>query len=203
MLYKIFRSFFAIIIKIFGRYRIFGSENFPSSGSVIVVSNHVSNWDPLMVGVAMPRQVSFLAKEELFRIPLIGFLLRAWGIIPLKRGRGDREALSKSLELLKDGKVIGIFIEGKRNLKNPETMLKPQPGAAMLALKSGVPVVPVAVINTNRILRSFKRVKVIIGKPIHFDSKAELEGLDKKEQYSRISKEIILTIQGLIKKERA
>lgn len=202
MLYQIFRLIFAFVLKIIGRYQILGRENFPNSGPVIVVSNHISNWDPLMVGAAMPRQVGFLAKEELFRVPIVGFLLKTWGIIPLKRGRGDREALSKSLELLKDGKVIGIFIEGKRNLKNPETMLKPQPGAAMIALKSGVPVVPVAVINTNRVLRSFKRIKVFIGKPIQFASKAELEGLEKKEQYSKIGKEITLIIEDLMKKER-
>lgn len=200
MLYNIFKFIFSVILKILGRYQVFGEESFPSSGPAIVVSNHISNWDPLMVGVAMPRQVNFIAKSELSKIPLVGFLLKKWGVVPIKRGHSDREALSKSLELLKNGKVMGIFIEGKRNLGNPEIMIKPQPGAAMLALKSEVPVVPVAVINTNRILRSFKRIKVFIGKPLLFTSKEELEGLDRKEQYSQISKELIMTIEDLIKK---
>ncbi len=199
MLYKVFRAFFALIIKVFGRYQVIGSENFPDSGPVIVVSNHISNWDPPMVGVAMPRQVNFVAKQELFKIPLVGFLLRAWGCVPVKRGRGDREALTKSLELLRDGRAIGIFIEGKRNLENPDQMLKPQPGAAMIALKSGVPVIPVAVINTNRILRSFKKVKVIIGKPMQFSPHTISEDSNKKEQYTQISMELTNAIQELKK----
>jgi 1-acyl-sn-glycerol-3-phosphate acyltransferase len=202
VLYTIFKVIFAFILKVFGRYQVFGRQNLPDSGPLIIVSNHISNWDPLMVGVAIPRRVSFIAKEELFGIPLVGSLLKAWGMVPIKRGRIDREALSKPLELLKDKKVIGIFIEGKRNLKNPDTMLKPQPGAAMLTLRSGAPIVPVAVINTNRILRSFKRVKVFIGKPILFASKTELEGLEKKEQYSKIGRELTETIQELYRKGR-
>lgn len=200
MLYTIFKFLFAIIIKIFGRYQVYGRQNLPNNGPLVIVSNHISNWDPLMVGVAIPRKVSFIAKEELFKIPVVGFLMKAWGMIPIKRGRVDREALSKPLELLKDEKVIGIFIEGKRNLKNPANMLKPQPGAAMLALRSKAPVVPVAVINTNRILRSFKRVKVYIGEPIYFASRPELDGLEKKEQYSLISKELTEIIQELYRK---
>ncbi len=200
MLYTIFKFIFSLILKILGRYQVIGINNFPSSGPAIVVSNHISNWDPLMVGVAMPQPINFIAKSELSRIPLVGFLMKKWGVVSIKRGHSDREALSKSLELLKDGKVIGIFIEGKRNLGNPEIMIKPQPGAAMLALKSEVPIVPVAVINTNRILRSFKRIKVIIGKPILFSHKTDLEGLERKEQYSQVSQELIMTIQDLIKK---
>lgn len=203
MLYQIFRFLFSLFFKIICRYQVIGIDNFPSSGPVVVVSNHISNWDPLMVGAAMPRQINFIAKSELSKIPLVGYLLKAWGVVPIKRGHSDREALTKSLELLKNGKAIGIFIEGKRNLGNPEIMIKPQPGAAMLALKSAVPVVPVAVINTNRILRSLKRVKVIIGKPIDFSSKPNLKSLDRKEQYSRVSAELINTIQELVKKTRA
>jgi len=200
VLYTIFKYLFAFIIKIFGRYQVFGRQNLPNSGPLIIVSNHISNWDPLMVGAAIPRKVSFIAKGELFSIPLVGFLLKAWGMIPVKRGRIDREALSKPQELLNDEKVIGIFIEGKRNLKNPAIMLKPQPGAAMLALRSGAPVVPVAVINTNRLLRSFKRVKVFIGKPILFSSRTELEGLEKKEQYSAIGNELTEIIQEMYRR---
>jgi 1-acyl-sn-glycerol-3-phosphate acyltransferase len=199
VIYQIFKFLFSLFFKITCRYQVIGIRNFPSSGPALVVSNHISNWDPLMVGVAMPRQINFIAKSELSRIPLVGYLFKAWGVVPIKRGHSDREALSKSLELLKNGKVMGIFIEGKRNLGNPEIMIKPQPGAAMLALKGAVPVVPVAVINTNRIMRSLKRVKVIIGKPIDFSAKLNLKNLDRKDKYSWVSTELITTIQKLIK----
>ncbi|NLW47981.1 MAG: 1-acyl-sn-glycerol-3-phosphate acyltransferase [Firmicutes bacterium] len=200
MIYQIFKFLFSLFLKITCRYQVIGIHNFPSSGPALVVSNHISNWDPLIVGSAMPRQINFIAKSELARIPLVGYLFKAWGVVPIKIGHSDREALSKSLTLLKNGKVMGIFIEGKRNLGNPEIMIKPQPGAAMLALKGAVPVVPVAVINTNRILRSLKRVKVIIGKPIDFSTKLDLKNLDRKEQYSQVSMELITTIQELVKK---
>ncbi|NLY74288.1 MAG: 1-acyl-sn-glycerol-3-phosphate acyltransferase [Firmicutes bacterium] len=202
MFYQFCKILFQLLLKLLCRYRVIGKENFPRSGPVIVASNHLSNWDPLMIGVAMPRQIFFVAKEELFRIPLVSALIKAWGAIPIKRGRGDRDALSKSLDLLKHNHAVGIFIEGKRNLGNPETMLKPQPGAAMLALKSGAPVVPVALINTNRILRSLKRVRVIIGKPIRFTDKTGLESPEKKEQYKQIGIEITQIIQTMYKNGR-
>ncbi len=202
MFYQFCKFLFQLILKLLCRYQVIGKENFPRSGPVIVVSNHLSNWDPLMIGAAMPRQIFFVAKEELFRIPLVSGLIKAWGAIPIKRGRGDREALSKSLDLLKQDQAVGIFIEGKRNRGNPETMLKPQPGAAMLALKSGAPVVPVALINTNRILRSWRRVRVIIGEPIRFTDTTGLESAEKKEHYKQIGMEITQTIQTMYKNGR-
>ena len=171
-----------------------GHENIPASGPVIVVSNHISNWDPMVVGSSIKRQVNFIAKEELFKIPVVGWLLKAWGVTPVKRGRGDREAISKSLKFLRDQRVIGIFIEGTRNKQDPNRMQKPQPGAAMLALKSGATVIPVVVVNTRKIFRSFTKVKVRIGKPLYFTEQPEV---DKKELYIQVSKQIAEAIEQL------
>jgi 1-acyl-sn-glycerol-3-phosphate acyltransferase len=194
VLYNLFKLLFIILFKVSNRFKVIGKGNIPPSGPALLVSNHISNWDPLILGSGTPRQIKYIAKEELFKIPVIGFFIKAWGAIKIKRGRGDREAISKSLEILNQGHLMGIFIEGKRNKENPDQMLKPQHGAAMLAVKSGVPVIPTALINTNKILRSFRRVKIVFGAPLFFK---EEPGIDKKELYDKISNRIIQEILKL------
>lgn len=193
MLYTIFRGFFFYLLKVLSRMEVHGVDHLPKTGPVLLVSNHISNWDPLVVGSAANRRVSFIAKEELFKIPLVNYLLKAWGVVSVKRGRGDREAISKSLELLREQNVIGIFIEGHRNKIDPDHMLKPQPGAAMLALKSGAPVVPMLVTNTHHIYR-FGKVRVFIGAPLQFQMDPER---DKKKLYNEVSQRIIDAIESL------
>ena len=195
MLYAIFKMLFKVFLTITSRFQVSGHENIPTSGPVILTANHVSNWDPILLGCAVKRQVHFIAKEELFRIPIVGPLLRAWGAFPVRRGRGDREAIAKSLEVLKMDKVLGIFIEGGRNKGNPDQM-RPQSGTAMLATHSGAPVVPVALINTDRL---FKKMRVVIGKPLTF---TDSEEIPKKELYQQISQELVAEITRL-KSEKA
>ncbi|HBF39294.1 MAG TPA: 1-acyl-sn-glycerol-3-phosphate acyltransferase [Firmicutes bacterium] len=194
VLYSIFKILFRGLLKLFSGLTVTGKENIPENGPALIVANHISNWDPMVLGSDLKRQVKFIAKEELIKIPLIGLLIKAWGVVPIKRGRGDREAISKSLEILKNQHLMGIFIEGRRNTVHPEQMLKPQHGAAMLALKTGVPVIPAAIINSNKIFRSFKRVRVIIGAPIKFTEEA---GVDKKELYEQISNQLVQEIMKL------
>lgn len=194
MLYQLFRFIFLIMFKITNRFRSIGAANLPDSGPVMLVSNHISNIDPLVLGSAVNRQVWYIAKDSLFRIPVVGQLLKAWGAFPVKRGRGDREAISRALEVLKDQKVLGIFIEGRRNKDNPEQMAKPQSGAAMLAVKSGATVVPALILNSRSFLRGFRQIKVIIGKPLTLDIHNEL---DKKELYNNISNQIVTAINDL------
>jgi 1-acyl-sn-glycerol-3-phosphate acyltransferase len=194
VLYTIFKLLFRGFLKLFAGLKATGKENIPQSGPALIVANHISNWDPMVLGGDLKRQVKFIAKEELIKIPLIGLLIKSWGVVPIKRGRGDREAIGKSLEILEDQHLMGIFIEGRRNTVHPEQMLKPQHGAAMLALKTGVPVIPAVIINSNRIFRSFKRVRVVFGTPIHF---TEEPGVDKKDLYEQISNRIVQEIMKL------
>lgn len=196
MVYRIFKNLFKVFLTLLGGMEVKGQEHIPETGPVIVAANHVSNWDPLVLGSALDRQVHFIAKESLFRAPLIGTLMRAWGMIRVKRGRGDREAIVKSLEILEAQQIIGIFIEGSRNRENSEQMQAPQSGTAMLAIRSGAPVVPVALINTRHL---FQRMQVIIGPPLTF---GDLHQNTKKELYQQIGYRIISAIENL-KKNKA
>lgn len=151
-----------LYLKIFRNIKIEGQNNMPKNGAVIVASNHVSYLDPVVVGCVFTREINFLAKEELFQIPVLRSIITALHAFPVKRGSGDRGALRAALKLLSQGKCFGIFPEGHRNRSNlPLAPFKA--GAAMLALKSGAPVLPVAVQGTKGVL---SQVRVKIGKPI-------------------------------------
>ncbi|MGB9802573.1 lysophospholipid acyltransferase family protein [Desulfofundulus sp.] len=189
MFYRFARAVCRVILVLVRRWEVVGADNLPRSGGVLVVSNHVSYWDPVVVGCALTRQVHFIAKAELFRIPLLGTVITALGAFPVRRGGGDRQAIRRALELLKQGRVVGIFPEGTRS-KSGE-LLEPHLGAAMLALRAKVPVLPVAVINTRGV---FGKVRVYIGKPLAF-SREEQSG---RPDYQALSREIMREIARLM-----
>jgi 1-acyl-sn-glycerol-3-phosphate acyltransferase len=169
MLYPFFRIIFRVIFRVLWRWKIKGLENFPLLGPVIVVSNHVSLADPILIGAALPRRVCFMAKEELFRYPVFGNLLVRLHAFPVKRGQPDRAAIRKAFEVLESGKVLGLFPEGSRS-KTGE-MLKPQPGVAMIALKAKVLIIPVACVGTKDMCQKgtwFKPIEIRIGLPIEY-----------------------------------
>ncbi len=158
--------------RILGGLESVGAENIPETGAVILASNHISYADPPAVGSGMRRQVHFMAKEELFKTPVLGFLVRKVGSFPVRRGTADRKALKRAVELLGDGKVVCLFPEGTRSLDG--RLQDPELGIGLVALKSGAPVVPVAVIGTNKLLPAhsiiprFHRVKVVYGPKLWF-----------------------------------
>ncbi|HBT46422.1 MAG TPA: 1-acyl-sn-glycerol-3-phosphate acyltransferase [Peptococcaceae bacterium] len=166
MFYRFAKFVCFLFFRFICRWQVRGQELFPREGPAIVVANHRSLWDPVAVGVAVPRQVRFMAKEELFKIPGLGALLRALGAFPVKRGRSDRAALQASLEMLRQDQVIGMFPEGTR-VRTGE-LGRFYGGAALLALKTGAPLVPVALKNTDRVFRRgwFHPFHVIIGPPL-------------------------------------
>lgn len=143
-----------------------GLHNIVEKGPIILAANHVSYWDAIVVAIAINRPINFMAKAELFDYPILGRLIKKLNAFPVRRGVADRNAIKTALLVLEEGKVLGIFPEGMRNLKAEE--LKAQAGVAMIALKSGVPVVPVACIGTNRALPLgwFKPLVVRVGTPI-------------------------------------
>ncbi|SMB98322.1 1-acyl-sn-glycerol-3-phosphate acyltransferase [Thermanaeromonas toyohensis ToBE] len=196
LFYRLAKFICYIFFQYICRWEVKGQENFPLEGPAVVVSNHVSLWDPVAVGVAIPRPVRFMAKEELFRIPFLAQLLRALGAFPVRRGRSDRQALKESLEILRSGQVLGMFPEGTR-VRTGELGAF-HGGAALLSLKTGAPLVPVAVKGTEQIFRRgwFHTFQVLIGNPIYPGSKEsytplEVEELSQKarEAISKLLKE--------------
>lgn len=165
MLYNIIRAILKFIYYFLG-FKVEGLEHLPVEGAVIIAGNHVSNWDPIMVAMAINRPVHFMGKAELFNHKILGKLLTALNAFQVKRGSADRQAIRHALKVLEEGKALGIFPEGTRNNTGHE--IKTQSGMAFLALRSGATIVPVACIGTNTKfpLGWFSPLLVRIGDPI-------------------------------------
>ncbi|NCU16365.1 lysophospholipid acyltransferase family protein [Pallidibacillus pasinlerensis] len=173
-LYTVARGVVKFFMSILYRIEVIGLENVPKEGSVLLCANHIDNLDPPLVGITMKRPVVFMAKEELFDVPILGKLVRKLNAFPIKRGKADREAIRNGLKVLKEGKVLGIFPEGTRS-KTGE-LGKGLTGVGFFALRSDATVIPCAIIGPYRV---FRKVKIVYGKPINFSelkkNKASLE----------------------------
>jgi cytidylate kinase len=159
------------------RFHVEGIDNVPTSGGVILASNHKSYLDPLLVGSVVPREVYYLAKRELFKIPLVGTWIRCHNSIPIDRGGFDRAALSRALALLASGKALLLFPEGTR-IRRPG-LGPPREGIALLAARANVPIVPVHVFGSwHRERRGWLggRIRVRYGEPIHLPPVPEGRG---------------------------
>ncbi len=149
VLYRFCHILFRFFFMLFCRWEVKGAENLPLQGPVLVIANHSSYWDPLVIACALDREVHFMAKRELFNYPVFGYLIRKVGAFPVAREKIDRAALKRALTLLKEEKVVGIFPEGTRS-KTGE-LLTPLPGAAFIARKAHAPVCPIALRRKKRI----------------------------------------------------
>jgi 1-acyl-sn-glycerol-3-phosphate acyltransferase len=128
-------------------WEVHGRENVPKTGAVIVASNHISYWDPLLVGTAAMREQHFLAKEELFRGPL-GWLIRSYNAIPIRRGRADLSGLAKATDVLRAGRSLILFPEGTR--QRDGELRAARPGLGMLAVGSDALIVPTCIMGSDR-----------------------------------------------------
>lgn len=179
MLYAISRSIVRFIYWLLYRLESEGVSNIPQTGPVILCSNHRSLLDPFTLGAPVPRKVHYMAKEELFRIPIVKTVIRAWGAFPVKRGGVSKEAIRTAIELLQSGKVMGIFPEGTRN----ETLGPAKRGAVTIAIRSGAVVVPVALVGPYRL---FRKMRVLYGAPIDMKPFAEDGSAESMEQATRL-----------------
>jgi 1-acyl-sn-glycerol-3-phosphate acyltransferase len=157
------------LIRLYSRLEIYGLENIPASGPVILAANHLSNADPVLLAATLPRPAVFMAKRELLRLPGMIWVVKAYGSFTVRRGAADRDAIRRALEALGEGRVLCLFPEGTRSKSG--SLGEPYAGVGLLALRTGAPVVPIGIRGTElasplKPLWKRPRVVVTIGQPI-------------------------------------
>lgn len=178
------RSFF----RIFYRINIVGKENIPDNVGVLLCSNHIHTLDPPLVGSFIQRPTRFMAKAELFEVPILKRLIPKLGAFPIRRGMSDRQALRTGLKLLGEGEMVGVFPEGTRS-KNGQ-LGKGLTGVGFFALRSGAAVVPCAIIGTYKV---FSEITVAYGKPVAMEELRE-----QKASADEATEKIMEGIQQLL-----
>jgi 1-acyl-sn-glycerol-3-phosphate acyltransferase len=198
VLYAILKPLAVAVMRLLFRLEGRATAHVPAKGPVLLVSNHSSFLDPPLVGGVSPRPLSFMAKAELFRVPLFGGLIRRLNARPVRREGADAGALRTALRILQDGGVLLMFPEGTRG--DEGTLREPKPGAAMLAVLSGAAVVPVFIEGSGRAwprgqsLPRPAKVTVTFGPPMTF-GRRDAEG--RKTEYDEVSRAMMAAIGRL------
>ncbi len=191
----IFWLYFNLLFFVF-RGKVFGRENIPESGPFILASNHISYYDPPLVGAGCKREVYFFAKRELFKyLPVRAFLVRV-NAHPVSRGKFDRGAIESAIEILKGGNGLAVFPEGTRALKGE--FLPVKPGVGMIARKAEAPIVPVYIHGSDRLWKCFfgrAKLRIIYGESLSKEYVTSFES--DKESYRTISEEIMNRIKAI------
>lgn len=200
MLFFLGKSFFKIIFKVFFRLRIIGGENVPGKGPLLVCANHQSFIDPPLVGAALPRGLYFMARHDLFEVPILGKLIPRVHAFPVKRSvSGDPGAFKHIFRLLKESKAVLVFPEGTRSKDG--NLQRGMPGVGLIAYQAKVPIIPCYVSGSWKVWprnEKFPRLyplKVIFGKPVNVEQYYRQE--KNKMTYQNISNAIMADIAAL------
>ncbi len=187
LLYHLFKwSVVSPTLHLYLRGRTHGAENVPKQGPLVVVSNHASYFDPPLLSCCVGRPVAYMAKEELFRIPILKQAIQWYGAYPVSRGTSDRSAIRSALKCLEAGWATGIFLQGTRTPDG--RIIDPKLGAALIAAKAKAPLLPVSLWGTQGILQKGSAipypvpVTVRIGQLIHAPSSTQREELQAVTQ---------------------
>ncbi|HEY82110.1 MAG TPA: 1-acyl-sn-glycerol-3-phosphate acyltransferase [Dehalococcoidia bacterium] len=200
-LYYLGRYLTWVLLFLFTRFEVRGKESIPSQGPLLIVVNHLNLADPPIIGVSIRRKAVFLAKEELFRSRVIGYVVRNYGAFPVRRGGMNKEALRKSEQLLKEGMALILFPEGRRS---PSGRLGAAfPGPALIACRTGAPILPVAITGTEKIrgiawLFRRPRITVNIGCPFYLP---QMNGKLRREELGEFTHSIMEHIAALLPPE--
>lgn len=172
MLYRFLYVFVNWLVRIMAEVTVTGAENMPRGGGVLLVSNHLTNYDPLLCGMCFKRRLNYMAKIELYRNPLVTHIINSLNAFPVHRGQADRAALRRAEELLRLGRVVALFPEGHRS--HGAGVQESKGGIALIARRSGAPILPVAITGAEHLLppqllhwRPWRRptLTVTIGEP--------------------------------------
>lgn len=196
MLYRIIAFLGRVYLYIVHRMKVYGRENVPKKGPVFFISNHMSNWDPFLFTAANSTPIVFLGKRSLFEVPVFGTLIKLLRARPLDRDGDPRTAINTMVEVLEEGKRTAMFPEGTRN--KVDNQLQPfKKGAAVIACKAGVPVIPVAIYGTNK-KKAFHKVAVSFGKPFLPEEGGGKKALEATTQ--RMEDEVRALLTPMLKK---
>lgn len=161
MLYRVLRVILIIFIRPIMRVHVNGLENLPENNDYILCANHKSNWDPIFLAISIPNQIHFVAKKEITTWPIIGWIVKKLGVIPVERDGRDLASLKHCIKLLKEDKTIGIMPEGTRTMNIDRSNMKD--GVSFMALKAKADIIPVEIIST---FKPFRKTFVNIHKPV-------------------------------------
>ena len=192
-IYVVGRILVIPIFKLLFFYKVNGKKNLPKKGPYIVCSNHLSNYDPVFLALTQKRQIYYMAKAELFKNRFFSWLIRKLGAFPVERGAGDGKAINEAEQVVNDGRLLGIFIEGTPS-KTGE-FLRPKSGAAIIAQQMNVPVIPVCITPKNKKVKVFQKVTISWGKPMSVEELGLKNG--GGEEYRRASRMIMDEIKKL------
>ena len=170
-----------IIFKILFKVEVINLSKVPVEGSALVCANHNTILDMFFLGYKLKRWIHWMAKEELFRNPIAAYVLRKLGAFSIKRGRGDVSSIKNAYKLLEDGKLVGIFPHGTRIVSTNIEKAKVKPGAVMIAVNAGVPIIPATVSGSNKL---FSKMRIIFGDPFYIENKEEIV---TKEEIAELS----------------
>jgi len=186
------------IFRFLFRGKTTGISNLPKAGGVVIVSNHGSHLDPPILGHALGRPVAFMAKSELFNIPILASIISACGAYPVKRGAGDREALRTASNRLSEGWATGVFLDGKRQENG--RVNDPKAGAALLAGRTGCPILPVAIVNSQRAFPKGSLIPRFVSIHLRVGELIQPPKTRKREDLKSTTKEVQIAINAMLDK---
>ena len=187
----------SVIFDALGKLESHGNENIPRRGGVLLLSNHVSYLDPFIIGTAAHREIHYMARHDVFRIPGLRQFIAALNAYPVRRGAADRGALKHTLSLLKAGKVVLIFPEGTRSVDG--TLGKAHDGVSFIVHSADVPTIPVFLKGTilprnSKFIRP-AQLSATFGSPLDFNEVRQIA--DRRELYRRMGEQIMQSIAEL------
>ncbi|MBR2459934.1 MAG: 1-acyl-sn-glycerol-3-phosphate acyltransferase [Clostridia bacterium] len=195
---KLYKLLSGLIKKVY-RVRIIGAENEPENPPFIVCANHISVQDVLILAACLKHPLRFLAKAELFKVPILRGIIKACGAIPIERGKGDVGAIKKSIAVLNEGEVLGLYPQGHRYPGKNPSETQPQGGVGLVVSRAKCTVLPVCIQPKGFKAKPFRKTYVTIGRPIEFGEFNMTE--NNKSEYDRVAHQIFDSVCAMVKEE--
>lgn len=196
LLYHAFKwSVVSPMLHVYFRVRIYGTENVPQQGPLVVASNHASDFDPPMLSSCVGRPVAYMAKEELFEVPILKQAIQLYGAYPVKRGSPDRSAIRSALACLEAGWAAGVFLEGTRT---PDARItSPKLGAAMIAAKAKAPLLPVSLWGTEKIFKKGSTIPQAVPVTVRIGELIDAPKSTNREELEAVTQQCAIAIHAL------